>query len=56
LAERKGGLLFLTFLLLEFFGFAVAVACAVPTKARLSNLSMGIGPTSHVFDPAFAGP
>jgi hypothetical protein len=47
-------LLFLTFRLVEFFVFAVAGA--VPTKARLSNLSMGIGPTSHVFDPALAEP
>src|ERR1043166_9909018 len=53
LAERKDGLLFLTFLLLEFFD--VAVALAAPTKARLSILRWGLAPPAMYSIPPRGG-
>ena len=52
---RRGGEglgLLLLFLFPRDFAFGVAVACALPTKARLPIVWVGFSPTSHVFDPA----
>src|ERR1700691_1501752 len=51
LGRRKEGLMFLTFPFLEIFVFALALAFAVPTNARLSIHRWALAPAAMYWIP-----